>query len=252
MPYPAVNTLFDAALPAGLHHYWKGRFGGLPDDAFDVHVAYGETLPCLQTATLLFPVDGAVHRVDPTATAFAVRDAPFASVYGASWPDAADSTANVAWSRAYDAGAGALRRHGGLCELPLRRRRRPDPGQLPPELRPPARGQDARTTRKTCSGSTRTSPLPASGRPIWQRCRMAATRGHLTNWTVVVPRARRRRPGPELGPGPAGLGGGGGRAVPGRRRARRRAPRRGGRRTGSASRSARWCSPSRSPSSRSR
>jgi FAD/FMN-containing dehydrogenase len=102
MPYPAVNTLFDAALPAGLHHYWKGRFGGLPDDALDVHVTYGQTLPCLQTATLLFPVDGAVHRVDPTATAFAVRDAPFASVYGASWPDAADSTANVAWSRAYD------------------------------------------------------------------------------------------------------------------------------------------------------
>jgi FAD/FMN-containing dehydrogenase len=102
MPYPAVNTLFDEALPKGLHHYWKSRFGDVPADAVDVHVGYGETIPCLQTATLMFPVDGAVHRVAPDATAFPGRDAAFATVYGASWPDPADTAANLAWSRAYD------------------------------------------------------------------------------------------------------------------------------------------------------
>jgi FAD/FMN-containing dehydrogenase len=103
MPYPVINTLFDEALPFGLHHYWKGRFGvGLPDAAIDVHVRFGVTLPCLQTATLLFPLGGAMARVAPGDTAFAHRDAGFATVYGASWPDAADSGANIAWTRAYD------------------------------------------------------------------------------------------------------------------------------------------------------
>jgi FAD/FMN-containing dehydrogenase len=103
MPYPAVNTLFDAALPAGLHHYWKGRYSAdLPAGALDVHVEFGQTLPCLQTATLVFPVDGAVQETATPATAYAARDARFATVYGASWPDPADTAANVAWTRRYD------------------------------------------------------------------------------------------------------------------------------------------------------
>ena len=102
MPYPAVNTLLDDLLPAGLYHYWKGYFAKeLSDRAIDVHIEYGFKIPCPQTATLLFPIDGACHRVKPDETAFAYRDARFATALGPSWPNPADSEHNIEWGRAY-------------------------------------------------------------------------------------------------------------------------------------------------------
>jgi hypothetical protein len=103
LPYPAINTLFDELLPPGLRHWWKGHFTrDLPDEAIGVHLEYGSRVPCPETATLLFPVDGAVHRVGAEETAFAYRDARFATGLGPSWPDPADDQRNLAWGRAYD------------------------------------------------------------------------------------------------------------------------------------------------------
>jgi hypothetical protein len=102
MPYPAINTLFDELLPAGLYHYWKGSFTKhLSDGAIAVHVDYGARVPCLQSATILFPIDGACQRVAPEATAFAYRDATIATVLGPSWPDPRDSERNIDWARDY-------------------------------------------------------------------------------------------------------------------------------------------------------
>ncbi|XKE46496.1 FAD-binding oxidoreductase [Halomonas organivorans] len=102
MPYPLINTLFDDLLPPGLHHYWKGCFSGpLSDEAIDVHLRYGAQIPCPQTATLLFPLGGACGRVPVEATAFAYRDAAFATALGPSWPDPADSERNIDWGRDY-------------------------------------------------------------------------------------------------------------------------------------------------------
>jgi FAD/FMN-containing dehydrogenase len=118
MPYPAINTLFDALLPKGLHHYWKGQFGGdLPDEAIDVHLEFGAQVPCLETATLVFPTDGACHRVAPNATAFAHRDARFATGLGASFPDPADTDRNIAWTRAYDAALAPFSQGGGYVNF---------------------------------------------------------------------------------------------------------------------------------------
>jgi hypothetical protein len=102
MPYPVINTLFDALLPAGLRHYWKGTFArDLADGAIAAHVEYGGRIPCAETATLVFPIDGACHRVAPDATAFAYRDARFATGLGPSWRSAADDAANIDWGRRY-------------------------------------------------------------------------------------------------------------------------------------------------------
>ncbi len=102
MPYPVVNTFFDATLPAGLHHYWKGLFAAdLTDGAIAAHLDHGAATPTLQTATLVFPIDGACHDVAADATAFAYRDARFAIGLGPSWTDPADSAAHIAWGRAY-------------------------------------------------------------------------------------------------------------------------------------------------------
>ncbi len=109
MPYPVVNTLFDADLPPGLYHYWKGNFSrDLSDGAIDVHMSFGASLPSLQSDTIVFPVDGACHRTGPADTAFACRDASFSTAFGPSFADPADIERNMAWCRAYDA---ALRPH---------------------------------------------------------------------------------------------------------------------------------------------
>ncbi|WP_019886159.1 FAD-binding oxidoreductase [Streptomyces purpureus] len=109
IPYPVINTLFDEDLPAGLYHYWKGHFSrGLSDGAIEAHMAFGATIPSMETDTAIFPIDGAVHEVGPEETAFAYRDASFSHALGATYADPADTERNVAWTREYDA---ALRPH---------------------------------------------------------------------------------------------------------------------------------------------
>ncbi|MEU9305289.1 FAD-binding oxidoreductase [Streptomyces sp. NPDC048269] len=102
MPYPVINTLFDELLPAGLFHYWKGLFSrGLPDAALDVYAEYGATTPSIQSATVVFPLDGAVQRVAPDATAFAYRDAGFSAALSPAMPTRAQCEAQVGWTRAF-------------------------------------------------------------------------------------------------------------------------------------------------------
>ncbi|MFD4141292.1 FAD-binding oxidoreductase [Streptomyces sp. NPDC058572] len=107
MPYPVINTLFDELLPAGLFHYWKGTFShGLPDGALDAHVEYGATAPTIQSTTVIFPIDGACHRVGPEETAFAYRDAGFSTALSPTLLTRADCDAAIGWARDY---AAALR-----------------------------------------------------------------------------------------------------------------------------------------------
>jgi hypothetical protein len=60
--------------------------------------------------TILFPIDGACHRVAPEATAFAYREARFATVFGPSWRHDADDAANMEWGRRYYERCGRTRR----------------------------------------------------------------------------------------------------------------------------------------------
>jgi FAD/FMN-containing dehydrogenase len=107
MPYPALNSAFDALVPPGLQHYWKANFvKELTDDAIDAHLEHGPKLPAVNSTVHIYPINGACHRVAPDATAFAYRDATFAMVIAGMWPDPADNEANVAWVRGfYDATA---------------------------------------------------------------------------------------------------------------------------------------------------
>ena len=102
MPYPALNSAFDALLPPGLQHYWKADFvRELTDDAIAAHVEYGPRVPCVQATMHLYPIDGACHRVASDSTAFAYREARFACVIAGMWPDPADNERNVRWVREY-------------------------------------------------------------------------------------------------------------------------------------------------------
>jgi hypothetical protein len=102
MPYPALNTAFDALLPAGLQHYWKSSFAReLGDDAIAVHTKFGAQVPALQFAVHLYPLNGAVQRVGADETAFAYRDVNFSPVIAGMWEDPADNEQNIAWVRSY-------------------------------------------------------------------------------------------------------------------------------------------------------
>ncbi|MFG2876586.1 FAD-binding oxidoreductase [Streptomyces sp. NPDC048337] len=104
MPYPVINTLFDELLPAGLFHYWKGTFShGLPDGAIEAYAAYGAGTPSIESATVVFPIDGAVHRVGPEETAFAYRDADFSTALSPTLATRAGCEANIGWVRAFEA-----------------------------------------------------------------------------------------------------------------------------------------------------
>ena len=102
MPYPALNSAFDALLPPGLQHYWKADFvKELTDDAIRAHVEHGPQVPCVESTMHVYPIDGAVQRVRPDETAFAYRDVSFACVIAGMWPDPADNAANTEWVRNY-------------------------------------------------------------------------------------------------------------------------------------------------------
>jgi FAD/FMN-containing dehydrogenase len=102
MPYPALNSAFDALSPPGLQHYWKASFvKELTDDVISAHEAHGPDIPTMNSALHIYPIDGAVHRVASDATAFAYRDANFATVIAGMWPEPSDNEANIAWVRRY-------------------------------------------------------------------------------------------------------------------------------------------------------
>jgi FAD/FMN-containing dehydrogenase len=100
MPYPALNSAFDALVPPGLQHYWKANFvKELTDEAIDAHLEHGPKVPVVNSTVHIYPINGACHRVAPDATAFAYRDANFATVIAGMWPDPADNEDNTAWVR---------------------------------------------------------------------------------------------------------------------------------------------------------
>ena len=102
MPYPALNSAFDGLYPSGLRHYWKANFvKDLTDEAITAHVEHGSKVPELTSTMHIYPINGACHRVAPEDTAFAYRNANFATVIAGMWPDAKNDARNTAWVREY-------------------------------------------------------------------------------------------------------------------------------------------------------
>jgi len=102
MPYPALNSAFDALVPPGLQHYWKAVFAKeLTDGAIEAHLEYGPKIPVVNSTMHIYPINGAVHDVAPGATAFGHRDAKYATVIAGMWPDPAQNEANIRWVRNY-------------------------------------------------------------------------------------------------------------------------------------------------------
>jgi FAD/FMN-containing dehydrogenase len=88
MPYPFLQSIFDGLLPHGLHHYWKADFmHELTDEAIAEHIKFGPSIPTVNSAVHIYPLDGAVHDVKTEETAFAYRDINFVHIIAAVTPD---------------------------------------------------------------------------------------------------------------------------------------------------------------------
>jgi len=117
-PFPAMNSAFDALLPAGLQHYWKANYAvEITDEAIDVHLEYGPLVPTMQSTVHLYPINGACHRVESDATAFGHRDASFAPVIAGMWENPEDNEANTAWVRDYAAALAPHSEDGGYINF---------------------------------------------------------------------------------------------------------------------------------------
>jgi FAD/FMN-containing dehydrogenase len=65
----------------------------------------------------IYPINGACHRVAGDATAFAYRDATFATVIAGMWPDPADNEANIQWVKDYYAATAPHSEAGGYINF---------------------------------------------------------------------------------------------------------------------------------------
>jgi FAD/FMN-containing dehydrogenase len=118
MPYPALNSAFDALFPKGIRSYWKGSFvGELPDAAIEQHVTHGAQVPEVSATMHLYPINGACHTVAPDESAFAYRDATFAQVIVAAWQDPAVDEDRIRWVRDYYAATAPYAEPGGYVNF---------------------------------------------------------------------------------------------------------------------------------------
>ena len=102
LPFPVVQSMFDALVPEGLQNYWKADFvNELSDEVIEAHVTHGPGIPTINSALHIYPVSGAANHVGKGDTAFFYRDAKYVHVIAAMYPNPADTAKNVAWVRDY-------------------------------------------------------------------------------------------------------------------------------------------------------
>jgi FAD/FMN-containing dehydrogenase len=102
MPYVALQQQFDAGMPAGQRYYSKGHYlKNITDNVIDTVISYTEELPGVFTLAYFEPMGGAVSRVEPGATAFPHRGAPYSFHILAGWTDAEEDERLLNWTQKF-------------------------------------------------------------------------------------------------------------------------------------------------------
>ncbi len=106
MPYSAAQSMADFLWPKGLYGYWKSSFlKSVSDRAIDTILDFYAKTPSPRTVIVVeHDGDSAWSRVPEDATAFGHRNWPYNLVVTTMWTDAADSDANIRWTRDFWAG----------------------------------------------------------------------------------------------------------------------------------------------------
>jgi FAD/FMN-containing dehydrogenase len=102
MPFPVVQSLFDALYPPGLQWYWRADFvKELSDDAIARHAEHGAKLPSMHSTMHLYSIDGAAQRVGKNETAYSYREANWAEVIVGVDPEPANADKITKWCKDY-------------------------------------------------------------------------------------------------------------------------------------------------------
>jgi FAD/FMN-containing dehydrogenase len=102
MPHPMLQSAFDGIYPAGDQWYWRADFvNDIPDEAVEIHARFGAAAPTLKSTMHMYPIDGAAHDLDPSATAWSYRDARWGSVFAGVDPDPANAPVIRNWAIDY-------------------------------------------------------------------------------------------------------------------------------------------------------
>lgn len=100
--YVDLQQAFDAGMAPGNRWYSKAhQLKELPDEAIDRIVAGVEQLPGAFSMVYLEPGGGAVARVEPSATAYPHRHAPFSLHIFPGWTDAGEDGRIIEWARRF-------------------------------------------------------------------------------------------------------------------------------------------------------
>jgi FAD/FMN-containing dehydrogenase len=118
MPFPEVQMMSDAALPKGLQWYWKGDFvNELSDAAIEVHVEYSRRIPSELSLMHLYPIDGAVHDIATSATAWGYRGSQWSMVMAGIDVDPAKAGTVTRWAKDYWAALHPFNPGGGYVNF---------------------------------------------------------------------------------------------------------------------------------------
>jgi FAD/FMN-containing dehydrogenase len=100
MPYPVLQSMFDASAPHSRKYYVKGHnLGELSDELIDVLVERAAALPRPHSELHVGQLGGAISRIDEDATAYSGRNAEWALVAISGWEDEAQKDDHVEWVR---------------------------------------------------------------------------------------------------------------------------------------------------------
>jgi hypothetical protein len=102
LPFPALQSVFDALYPPGLEWYWRADFvNELSDAAIGEHLSHAKDMPTPQSTMHLYPMSGKAHEVGNDDTAFNHRDANWAEVIVGVDPDPANRDRITGWTKDY-------------------------------------------------------------------------------------------------------------------------------------------------------
>jgi hypothetical protein len=102
MPFPMLNSAFDAVYPPGDQWYWRADFfTEISDESIAEHVKWGAAMPTPQSSMHLYPIDGAAHRVGAGDTPWGYRDANWAGVIVGVDPSPANKDILRDWAVGY-------------------------------------------------------------------------------------------------------------------------------------------------------
>ena len=102
IPMPDLNGMFDELYPPGMQWYWKAHYvNELTDDAIRENIKHGSNIPSMHSTTHLYPIDGAVHDVEPGDTAWAKRDTRWSQVIVGVDPDPDNADKVTKWCKDY-------------------------------------------------------------------------------------------------------------------------------------------------------